>query len=289
MGEPSLRVLVADDEGIVRESICDMLDASGYVVCAGVASGEDAVEQASRLKPDVVLMDINMPGMGGIEAARLIRDLPQPVPVVFLTALGDREMAEQAAESGGFGYLVKPIHGHQIGPMLETAVKRFQDLAQAQAQHACPPETAARPVLDRLITRARSAGLDAAVEEFLEGVCKQRKVRGAAVVVREVGAPGPFLPACWGETPPSDSPVWATTGVLEGMPGVSVAPFLDAAGLPAGALILFGGPAGGGSRQDGELLKVYAVGLGEVLAAMRVQQPLAWRRWLQAGRKAAAS
>lgn len=274
MGGPALRVLVADDEGIVRQAVCDMLDANGYVVCAGVASGEEAVEHAMRMHPDVVLMDINMPGIGGIEAARLIRDLPQPVPVVFLTALGDREMAEQAAESGGFGYLVKPIHGHQIGPMLETAVKRFQDLAQASR----PPEVAARPVLDQLITRARSAGVEVAVDEFLSGVCKQLGARGAAVSVQEMGGSGPFVPTCWGETPPPDSPVWAMAATPEGMPGASAAPFRDAAGRPAGALILFGGP-----QQEGGLLKVYATGLGEVLAAMRVQQPLAWRRWLQSG------
>lgn len=282
MDRPALRVLVADDEGIVRESICDMLDANGYVVCAGVVSGEEAVEHAARLNPDVVLMDITMPGMGGIEAARLIRDLPQPVPVVFLTGLGDREVAEQAAESGGFGYLVKPIHGHQIGPMLETAVKRHKELAQAQSSGR--PEVGARPVLDQLITRARSSGLEVAVDEFLGGVCRQLKARGAAVVVQDAGAPKPALPARWGEAPPSDSPVWTAVGGLEAMPGTATASFLDAAGRPAGALVLFGAP-----RQESGVLKTYATGLGEVLAAMRVQQPLAWRRWLQSGRTGAGS
>ncbi|HHX42050.1 MAG TPA: response regulator [Armatimonadetes bacterium] len=285
MGSPGLRVLVADDEAMVRESICDVLRASGYEVCASVASGEAAVECASRLHPDVVLMDIRMPGMGGLDAARLIRGLPQPVPVVFLTALGDREMIERAADSGGFGYLVKPIHGHQIGPMLHTAVRRFQELIQARGDG--PSEAAVQPTLDRLAEHARSAGLEDSVEEFLAGLCSQLEGVGAAIEISEPGAAAPVVPACWGKVPPADAPVWMPES--DETPDITRVPILDADSHPMGTLFLFDDPVRVEWRQDAGLLREYATGLGRVLAAMRAERPLAWRCWLQADRRESAS
>jgi len=275
----ALRVLVVDDQDIVRESLCDTLEATGHEVCGDVGSGEEAVEQVARLHPDVVLMDINMPGMGGIEAARLIRELPEPAPVVFLTALSDREVAGKAAQSGGFGYLVKPVHTQQIGPMLQTAVQRFRELSTCETSEV--PEAVARPALDQLIMRLRSAGLEAAASEFAAAVGKQTKARGVAVLLLGSGSAVPMVPAWWGEVPPAESPLWRAVEDAEGRPGevakgVPHAPILDAAGVPAGALILFGAAA-----HSDRLLKVYAAGLGEALAAARAQQPMAWRRWSQ--------
>ena len=285
MGSPRFRVLVADDEEMVRESVCDVLRANGYEVCARVASGEAAVECASRLHPDVVLMDIRMPGMGGLDAARLIRGLPQPVPVVFLTALGDREMIERAADSGGFGYLVKPIHGHQIGPMLHTAVHRFQELIQACGTK--PSEAAVQPTLDRLAERARSAGLEGAVEEFLASVCSQLEGVGTAIAITEPGALVPVVPACWGNVPPADAPAW--TAESDEMPDITRAPILDADAHPMGTLFLFDDPVRMEWRQETGLLKEYAAGLGKGLSAIRVERPLAWRCWLQQARRQSAS
>jgi len=196
----SLNVIVADDEGGVRESVCEMLCAAGHTACAAVASGEEAVEQATLGHADVVLMDVRMPGIGGIEAARRISALPNPVPVVFLTVEAEPDVVEQAVEAGGYGYLVKPFHGHQLGPALQGAVHRFREWQQASGRRG--PEAAGRQVVDGLSRAARSTGLDSAVAAFLAAIGAQLPARGLLVAILGAGEPAPTVPTTWGEEPP---------------------------------------------------------------------------------------
>ena len=103
-----MRVLVAEDETIIRLDLRDLLERSGFEVCAEARDGEEAVELARSARPDVAIMDVKMPKLDGIEAARRILD-ERPIPIVMLTAYGQQELVTRAVEAGVFGYLVKPF------------------------------------------------------------------------------------------------------------------------------------------------------------------------------------
>jgi AmiR/NasT family two-component response regulator len=118
------RVIIADDESIVRMDLREMLGNLGYLVIGDVGDGQSAVNLARELKPDVVLMDIKMPNMDGIEAAKILTE-EQIAPVVLLTAYGQKELVDQAKEAGVVGYLVKPFREADLLPAIEVALTRF--------------------------------------------------------------------------------------------------------------------------------------------------------------------
>lgn len=118
------RVLLVDDEEMVRLSLRGLLEIAGYQVVGEAADGEQARLQAHQLRPDVILMDINMPRKDGLQAAREIM-AANPVPIVFLTAYSDPENVARASEAGAFAYLVKPCRQADLVPAIETAVARF--------------------------------------------------------------------------------------------------------------------------------------------------------------------
>lgn len=126
MAEEKLRVLISDDEEMVRLTLTDMLEIAGYQVCGEAVDGIQAIEMTSRLHPDIILMDISMPRMDGIEASRII-NATWPTPILFLTAFLDREMVTRAADAGAFAYLIKPCRQGDLSPAIETARSRFQD------------------------------------------------------------------------------------------------------------------------------------------------------------------
>ena len=109
------RIIIADDESIVRADLKEMLTNLGYLVVGDVGDGESAVNLARELKPDVVLMDIKMPNMDGIQAAKILTE-EQIAPVVLLTAYGQKELVDKAKEAGVVGYLVKPFRGGRPSP-----------------------------------------------------------------------------------------------------------------------------------------------------------------------------
>lgn len=121
-----MRVLIADDESIIRLDLRESLQALGHDVVAEAATGEQAVALAREHAPDAVLLDVRMPGAGGLAAARDIAALGI-APVVLLTAFGGKEIASEAAHAGVFGYVVKPFRVAELEPALETAVARFRD------------------------------------------------------------------------------------------------------------------------------------------------------------------
>jgi len=128
------RVLLVDDEEMVRLSLRDMLELAGYEVVGDAANGEEAVGLAKAVRPDVILMDINMPRKDGVQAAQEIM-ASFPLPIVFLTAYSDSRNVSRASAAGAFGYLVKPCRQADLAPAIETALARFRE-ARAQQQDA---------------------------------------------------------------------------------------------------------------------------------------------------------
>lgn len=120
------RVIIADDESIIRTDLKEMLTNLGYLVVGDVGDGQSAVNLARELKPDVVLMDIKMPSMDGIEAAKILTE-EQIAPVVLLTAYGQKELVDRAKEAGVVGYLVKPFRENDLLPAIEVSLARFAE------------------------------------------------------------------------------------------------------------------------------------------------------------------
>ena len=110
-----LRVLVAEDQAIIRLDLRGVLEKHGLIVCAEARDGEEAVELARSSRPDVALLDMRMPKLDGIEAARRMY-AEQPIPIVMLTAFSDRSVVEKAIAAGVFAYLVKPFKESDLVP-----------------------------------------------------------------------------------------------------------------------------------------------------------------------------
>jgi AmiR/NasT family two-component response regulator len=131
----SKRVLIAEDETIIRLDLRSLLEDNGFSVCGEARDGVEAVEQAMVLIPDLILMDIKMPRLDGIEAARRILD-HRPVPIVMLTAFGHEELVSRAVQTGVFGYLAKPFREQDVIPALVAAQARFDEFAEVKLQAA---------------------------------------------------------------------------------------------------------------------------------------------------------
>lgn len=139
-----LRVLVVEDEALIRLDLTEMLSEEGYVIAGEAGDGEQAVELARELNPDLVIMDVKMPKVDGIAAAALIVE-ERIAPVVMLTAFSQRDLIEQARDAGAMAYLVKPFARHELVPAIELAVSRFAE------KRALEDEVAT--LTDRLETR----------------------------------------------------------------------------------------------------------------------------------------
>jgi AmiR/NasT family two-component response regulator len=129
------RILIAEDETIIRLDLRELLEASGFDVCGEARDGVEAVEQAESLAPDVILMDIKMPRLDGIEAARRILE-HRPVPIVMLTAFGQDDLVRRAVETGVFGYLAKPFRESDVIPAVMAAQARHAEFAEVKLQAA---------------------------------------------------------------------------------------------------------------------------------------------------------
>jgi response regulator NasT len=120
------RVIIADDESLVRTDLREALTELGYLVVGDVGDGQSAVNMARELDPDVVVMDIKMPGMDGIEAAQVLTQ-EKIAPVVLLTAYSQKELIDRAKEAGVVGYMVKPFKVADLAPAIELAIARFSE------------------------------------------------------------------------------------------------------------------------------------------------------------------
>ena len=125
-----LRILIAEDETIIRLDLRGMLEKHGLIVVGEARNGVEAVDLARSERPDVVVLDLRMPELDGIEAARRIY-AEQPLPIVMLTAFSDRRNVENAIEAGVFTYLVKPFRETDVVPAIRAAVARHRELLTA--------------------------------------------------------------------------------------------------------------------------------------------------------------
>ena len=128
MAKDGIRVVIADDEPITRMDLKELLLAEGYQVVGEAADGFDAVEICKQTRPDLVLMDIKMPLLDGLSAAKLVYEENLAGTVMMLTAYSEREFVDQAKEVGVAGYLVKPIDEKSLVPSIELAVARSSDM-----------------------------------------------------------------------------------------------------------------------------------------------------------------
>jgi response regulator NasT len=129
------RVLVAEDEALIRLDLVEMLREEGYDVAGEAADGEEAIKLATELNPDLVILDVKMPKVDGIEAAQHIAG-NRIAPVVILTAFSQRDLVERARDAGAMAYLVKPFAKRDLVPAIELAMSRFSELAALEQEVA---------------------------------------------------------------------------------------------------------------------------------------------------------
>ncbi len=121
-----MRIVIADDEAVIRIGLRSMLEEAGHQVVGTATNGRAALELAQTAKPDLMILDIKMPEIDGLQAARLVMD-KHPIPIVMLTAYSQRELVEQAKAAAVFAYLVKPVKEETLELTLELAVSRFKE------------------------------------------------------------------------------------------------------------------------------------------------------------------
>jgi AmiR/NasT family two-component response regulator len=145
----SLRILVAEDETIIRLDLRDLLERSGFAIAAEARDGLEAVELARSERPDLAVLDVKMPRLDGIDAAKRILE-ERPIPIVMLTAYGQEELVARAVEAGVFGYLVKPFREQDLLPAIQTARARFAELEEVRGEAESLAEAlAARKAIER--------------------------------------------------------------------------------------------------------------------------------------------
>src|SRR5512134_4168366 len=150
------RVLVAEDETLIRLDLKGLLEAAGFEVCAEARDGEEAVALARETQPDVALLDVKMPRLDGIEAARRILE-ERPIPIVMVTAYGERDLVSRAVEAGVFGYLVKPFREADLLPAIHAAKARHEELAALREEADSLAEALATR---KLVERAKGLLMD---------------------------------------------------------------------------------------------------------------------------------
>lgn len=144
-----LRIVIADDEAVIRMGLRTMLEEQGYRVVGEAGDGARVVDLVRKLRPDLVFVDIKMPGMDGLAAAEALAQREQ-VPVIVLTAYGDRVLVDRARRSGAMAYLMKPLRESDLVPAIELALARFRDLQAGAARVAeLEAQLATRKVVER--------------------------------------------------------------------------------------------------------------------------------------------
>ena len=128
-----LRIVIADNESIIRMDLKEMLEEAGHTVVGEAVNGQKAVELAKKYRPDLVIMDVKMPNMNGITAAKLI-SAEKLAPVLLLTAFSQKEIVEKAKESGVLAYLVKPVKEANLFPAIEIALSRFGEMQELEKE-----------------------------------------------------------------------------------------------------------------------------------------------------------
>ena len=129
----SLRIIIADNESIIRMDLKEMLEEAGHTIVAEASNGAKAVDLVREHQPDLVIMDIKMPEMDGITAAKIISN-EKIAPVLLLTAFSQKDIVEKAKDSGVLAYLVKPVKEANLFPAIEIAVSAFSGICRTRAR-----------------------------------------------------------------------------------------------------------------------------------------------------------
>jgi AmiR/NasT family two-component response regulator len=151
-----IRIIIADDESIIRMDLREMLTNLGYLVIGEVGDGRSAVNLARELRPDIVIMDIKMPDMDGIDAAQILTE-EHIAPVILLTAYSQKELVERAKAAGVVGYLVKPFREADLTPAIEVALARFEEF---EAMHKEVNDLQLALETRKLVDRAKGILMD---------------------------------------------------------------------------------------------------------------------------------
>ena len=133
MSTETIRVIIAEDEALIRLDLKEMLEEEGYSVVAEVGDGQQAVDRATELRPDLVILDIQMPVLDGLSAAEQIASA-RIAPVIVLTAFSQRELVERARDAGAMAYLVKPFSKNDLVPAIEVARARFSEMTALDSE-----------------------------------------------------------------------------------------------------------------------------------------------------------
>lgn len=189
-----MRILLAEDETIIRLDLREILERAGFEVCAEARDGEEAVELALSARPDLAILDVKMPKLDGIDAARRILG-ERPIPIVILTAYGQEELVSRAVEAGVFGYLVKPFREADLLPAIHAARARHAEL-QALREEA---ESLSEALATRKVVE-RAKGLLMARENLTEEEAFGRLRRASQVSGRPMRVVAEALIATFGET-----------------------------------------------------------------------------------------
>jgi len=187
-----LRVVVAEDEALIRLDLVEMLREEGYDVVGQAGDGEEAVRLAEELRPDVVMLDVKMPVLDGISAAERITGA-RIAPVVMLTAFSQRELVERARDAGAMAYLVKPFTQGDLVPAIELAVSRHAEITTLEAEIADLGErleTRKRVERAKSLLQEKYALSESEAFRWLQKSAMDRRLsmrEVADVVIREVG------------------------------------------------------------------------------------------------------
>lgn len=150
------RVVIAEDEAIIRLDLKELLEEEGYEVVGETGRGDEAVELVRRLAPDVAILDIKMPGMDGITAAKQIAG-ERLAAVLVLTAFSQRDLIQQARDAGALAYLVKPFQKTDLIPAIEVALGRFGELVALEGEVS---DLSERLEARKLVDRAKGILMD---------------------------------------------------------------------------------------------------------------------------------
>ncbi len=179
----AVRIVIAEDEALIRLDLKETLEEEGYEVVGAVGRGDEAVELVRELHPDLVILDIKMPGMDGITAAREITSARRAA-VLILTAFSQRDLVEQARDAGAFYYLVKPFQTSDLVPAIEMALGRFADMRALEAEVEGTKE---RLETRRVVERAKGLLMDrykmseADAFSFIQKTAMQHRAKMRAV------------------------------------------------------------------------------------------------------------
>lgn len=186
----TLRIMIADDEAVIRMGLKAMLTSLGHEVVGTAANGDDALKKARSLKPDLLLLDIKMPGQDGLTVAETLT-AEMPLPILMLTAYTEKVLIERAANAAVMGYLVKPINEEKLGPAIEVAVARFRTMqVTAREAYKLRGQLEARELVDaakRILIATGLSEAEAYQRMQMTARAKRRSMRQVAEAVIAVG------------------------------------------------------------------------------------------------------